>query len=1390
MYDAESVKALSHQLETRLNDASRAERYKDAVTIATALETLKAWDAAGRGGELPAEVTALEGLTLPGPATVAPPAGQVAAPAAGPLPPGDPVAPEFANALREANAATLAGQFDVAQARLHALQKMVSNTAEESVLRSAQRTLNERLTATLGNAIEEARAARQRGASPQVQRTAWEAVQRLDPELPEAVDALRMLETIELARSSLEQLTAIQRRLSEIRYDINEITQARRIVEGMLYDKALENAGRKPEVELLLSQLNEMRTSIQQASDGGTSSERSGALEKAFDVFRKAFRDGFVTIVDDQTGEPVKVQETYDRIRRRYFDLQISRTDERFNDATQALKSGSPEVAVNRLKEARELLETVEDQSGVEWRTRVEAQLEKSRQEAEAKAQADTLITQARDAGHERQKLRLYQSAAKAYSKYPGIGELIRDTETNIIRIILNDVRILMESARTYLGGRKFPEARRACEDALRAGQEFSFVQNSADYQAQHGHIDAMLRNIGDAEVHWQKLQEKIDAIQTALDGKNLRVARRLLEQIADADLADARVTALSMAISVNSEDAQQEADAQKAFDGQRYEQVITICETLQDSGGPYAESAGRMLRRAQVRLWSRQAAAAQSSAQLDAATGLYEKVVGLSGMLPPEDALLIEQARTALRAVTQERSDSQRYTKELDDLQKDRSDCRWDKWYQGLRALRQRAPDWFKPRIEEQLGSGMDEWRAYVLSKVAQHTNGDQPDWQKLFDLMHPLHLAGGITVVTHRDAGATGESELDRLAEDELSAHYRKAAVAYYRKQATEWEQSGVGADIKHAYQFRLNIYNMAPQPAVVERKEMIHTLRLWVETEVRSAAANGGPAQAVQELDKKLQTYDHELKTDGELHKMAVTYALLAQQFDRAAREADALQYLYSSTDQREQARGWQQLVSALRTFFSANGQANREQGVRELMLLRETLSEAHSHGTGNSGDRRMAEAIDDFAVRLADGLHNEVQNTSAALSNEQILQCVRVYDLILQLRSDDKRARTGIEQLAVPLNQIGTELVRRARTELARNSGSAGHEQMDVLNNELRAILQAYRLLNQLASPTANQLAYLHEQVRQRIQQDSNLQQLLESLAQMWVKVLTKTWDVQPLSDKLNSVPHNMRHAWNIDLSEWNSKVETARETLGKLKGMLRQISENWEAEEFDDVVRGCDQFDNELINARRELGRELTLLSDFAMNDRTTRQPLNSVKEVRNAAYNKQMNYQAWEYWMATYRSHTNEVRVARAAAEQSLDAQPPCLTRGRQQLALLLKSYSTLVTHLEAQPKELLSKKADTLTREVLKGNIKTLAEQGIATGQARLEKIDQRMQEIQIPLQKLRRWRSHRLNFTNDSTRKLFRGFLEELRKIDACNPDVEEYVADYLRITNKTTF
>jgi hypothetical protein len=115
------------------------------------------------------------------------------------------------------------------------------------------------------------------------------------------------------------------------------------------------------------------------ASQGGTSSERSGDLEKAIEVYRKAVVvEKLAWIFDDQSGEYVETSVALARARQKFFDYQIERATTRYGDAVGDLELGAPDTAVGKLEEAQSLLEKVEE-GGEAVRKQVATMLEKAR---------------------------------------------------------------------------------------------------------------------------------------------------------------------------------------------------------------------------------------------------------------------------------------------------------------------------------------------------------------------------------------------------------------------------------------------------------------------------------------------------------------------------------------------------------------------------------------------------------------------------------------------------------------------------------------------------------------------------------------------------------------------------------------------------------------------------------------------------------------------------------------------------------------------------------------------------------------------------------------------------------------------------------------------------
>jgi hypothetical protein len=216
----------------------------------------------------------------------------------------------------------------------------------------------------LSDALARARQVRgtQGGAFDQ-QKQLWEAVLQLEPDHTEAKAELGKLEKRRAEAEQRQQLEQLRRELEDLRKpltagrkDIRQVEEARAQAERIRNDDKTYSPERRQEANEIYTRLDELRQSIQRASDGGTSSERSEEFAKAVDVYRRAIQAGYAVIVDDRTGEPVEAVSALMRVREALFKQLIGRASTRYNEALEDIKAGAPETAVDKLVQCQELL--------------------------------------------------------------------------------------------------------------------------------------------------------------------------------------------------------------------------------------------------------------------------------------------------------------------------------------------------------------------------------------------------------------------------------------------------------------------------------------------------------------------------------------------------------------------------------------------------------------------------------------------------------------------------------------------------------------------------------------------------------------------------------------------------------------------------------------------------------------------------------------------------------------------------------------------------------------------------------------------------------------------------------------------------------------------------
>jgi len=1367
MYDVDSINQLVNALQAKIDRYTQARENRRAMAYIDANESLKEWLNSNQTGPIP---PALESLTdfdwrslLRETEEGMQELDEENADAIRAEPPvqdeADVDAPDTGqmHAVVEVRRLLVAGKLDEAVLALERLATETTDPAQQPQIAQLRDDLSARRRQQLQDAVEDARQYQQRTTEEYTgQRERWQAVLHLNPQHQEAAREMARLDNVELSQAVYREVRQIRTRLPEIRKRIDLVEEARSQVERLGSDSSLHGADIQSEIKRLYDDLSNIRNEILKASQGGTSSERSQQYDTAIQVYRDAIRAGYTQIVDDISGEyvdpAIRLRET---IVARDKD-NIARTSARYNDAEVARRDGAPEVAVAKLIDAKDLLAPVET-GAEEWRKKVDQLLEQAQSDVRNKERAAVLVTESESSTDPRQARILLLRAREAYASYPRLAERLRQKERQLVDGVLVEMRADRLRTESYMDDRRYDQARTQAEQMLRQGQELDFITDSEEFLQLRGEAEKLLGRINDDQRNWQRFQERLENVRKALDLPDMELARRLLETVATDHPNHSEVVDLRTRLSLLGSSEEQWQEAQQLFNqAQNLEQVVSLCDSLLASP-QHREQALRLQRRARARLWGQQGREQSSLALLREAQASYNRVLDLRGQLPAEDQHLLDAADAAVKSLAQRLEQARRYRQRLDDIVRLRSQELWSEWHARLQALEADAGDLLLREVTGERAAGIPLWREDALNKAETALISREPErWRTAHALLEPLYKLGAI---------------------EDGNPRYRTIAYNYHQYEAELRQESRDPRELEKAVEHLRQLLAVAEPPALDEKENLQKAIRRRALRLAQYAAADANPKQAVIILKKQLETYRYELQEDVDVRSHLIHYALLAEDFDTAQSAAQTLQFL---PGMREQGQVWQLFVQTTERLNQDDSLAAWESEIIGLDEVRASFN----------GDGLLQQSMDEFATRMVSKLHSSLPSVTE-LSNEKLLQRVRVFALILQLKPDDRRAKEGVVQLADRLNALASEVNNRVRRLLNEESGGTQIEveQLAALDGEMSALVQAFQLLDNQRSDTAQLLEQNRRHVQRRSLELQEYGKQFAELESLYRKALAEDWDTAALDSALQSA---VRTARNLDLtrqaSQWEERVRLLKDVLEELKHILDRLEQAWIGERYGDVKKECDELESALRRGRSTLNQRGLALPAHAIDlyDAHTRRNLSALEAVRTAAQEKEQNLTLWRRWVQRFEELQAGSVARENAVDMHLNATPPCLTDAREELSAQMRLLQNLGLHLDEKnlPPAPLTNEASRFSRQILENNLRGQVEETLHKANDELTAIDQKLDTLDRPIAQLRGFMGGNVNMQQRANQETFRRQAESIRRVDACHPELLKLIDRFERL------
>lgn len=1371
MYELDSINELLTALQKKFDELLQSGERRQAIAYIDAQESLTEWRDRGQNGEIPQQVQALTDLdwrsflrraetsttrrdesTEPSPASAVPVQEIPFSPAS---------TLGNASSLAEARRLLEAGKLDEANILLERLERETIDPAERRGVEAVRGEWRARARRVLEDAVQAARQfRRERPDDYTGQRQRWQAVRELEFNHQEAVAEIARLDTLELSQAAFREIRQIRADLPAIRQRIDRVEEARSRVYRMRYDNSLQGAEIQAEIERLYNELTTFRNEILRVSEGGTSSERSQQYDKATQVYRDAVRAGFTAIVDDVTGEAIdpaiRLRET---LAARNKDF-ISRTSDRYNDAEVALREGAPEVAVEKLTDAKELLAQLES-GGDAWRGKVDQLLEQAQTSVRSKERAATLVAESENTAADPQQARnLLLKARDAYPNFPRLAERIQQKERQLVDRVLVEMRSDRLRSEAHMNDRHYDEARAQAEQMLRRGQELDFITDNAEFRQQRQQAEELLGQINSEQRSWQRFQERINNVRQALALPDVELAHKWLETLARENPDHPDVVDLRTRLTLLGSNEEKWRQAQQFFNqAHNFEQVISLCDSLLTSP-QFKDQAQRLQRRARARLLSQQAKEQSSLGLLEEAQQTYNRILDLRGLLPAEDEHLLNDAASGETVAAQRLEQARRYKQRLEDISRLRSQGLWSDWLARLQALEKDAGDLLQRETSDERAAGIPLWLEDALDKAESALiSRDAERWRRAYAHLEPLYKLGAI--------------------EDE-NPRYRDIAYNYHQYEADLRRESKDPRELERGVDHLRQLLAVSDPPALKEKEALQQAIRRRALRLAQYEAADSNPKRAVKVLLEQLETHQFELREDSDVRGHLVRYALLVEEFETARSAAQALQFL---PGMREQARAWQQLVQAVESFGQDEVLSAWENGVNSLADVRVLAG-------SNKG--LVNETLEEFATRMADRLFASLPPITDVLSNEKILHRVRIFALILQLKSEDSRAHAGVGQLENRLNALGNELNNRARRLLneEQNDSNAEVEQLSALDGEMGALHQAFQLLpDQKNSDTAQLLAQNQRKVQLRAQELQEYRKQFSEVETLYRKALHENWETGSLDGALQAAVRTARGlGFARQAGQWEGRVRQLKEVLAELKQILVEMERHWIGERYAEVQERCEALETALRRGRQTLNERALALPAAAIDlyDAHARRNLTSPEAVRSAAKEKEQNLILWQRWAKRFEELTTSIGISEQKFTEYTEATPPCRSKAREELSNLVRYLQNWGRHLEEKslPPAPLSNEANRYGRMIEEANLRERIVEQIANRLQQLAEIDQLIDQLAQPITRLRAFMSGNVNMQQRPNQETFRRLAEAIRRVDACHPELVSLIERFERL------
>ncbi len=1410
MYDPKQLDELHDRLEAAVTQAMADGDYELAARCATAIDATKKWEESGFKGSPPPDAQELSGVELillvQGPPLETTPSEDTSIPSARsvaedtlfeadveederPVMPPPPIRErdakeELPSFDLDFDAAAPMSQIDQAlEAQLERGKRSLSDgkfteaiadfeavaeRAESSNLRAdaqrylkqAERSQYEKINQAIDKARKHGRTQRRDFKGRRVQ---WEAVLALDSDNQEALEAIKEIEAAEFEQNLKATVDDLRKPLQKRDKRITDVEAARNRASELLAGGQLRDPDLIAQVQDVYAKLDELRNQILKASEGGTSSERSEEYERAMAVFRKAILDGLTEIVDDVHGTPVDPVEALRRTRMAYFEDLKKRAAQRYGDAKANLAAGAPEAALRWLKEAQELLGKVEE-GGEEQRKLVKDLLDEATHANSQKQDAEKLVLDAQKHDDPAEARLLLMRAKQLYPAYPDIDRLIQGKESLVLLKIINDVTQDIANAEGALNARRFPEARQHCNQALSRG--LNLEASNDDLRAKRREAEQMLKVIGEREKNLADLLNKMAKIDQALKGGDLRLAQRLFDQFTPEERNSPEGQERLAQLGLASDDDALYSQIERAFQDQNFKFVLDNYSKLEPSP-KYGDKVRQLYNRSKARVLQAEIASLKRrDGDREQLQKLVRQMIALRGLLPKEDEFLLKDAEDELKLIEQQEQAAAAHEREINAWRRMRQaragdpplplgNEQWLRWYKVGEVLRDKVPQSLHGELDREFEAGVQAWRAEALALAERvkwgtddATRSLEENFTRAYAILEPLYQHNLITP---------------------SDAQFRMIAQHYHAQEAVKLADSDDPADLDAAVEHRREAFKVADPPARKERQELAATVKARALRLALLASLNPGPGGALQALQTQLAEHELYLKEDVDVRQALIRYAVEAGDHDTAAKQTVALGYLPNQT---ALARAWSQLAATARRLSSQEtvDVATRAQAVDDLIRIR---SEAIENGWNTLQTVSQKNCTD-----LADAMLETVQGQPGVLSNEEVINQMRLNALVLQLRPDDPRAQGGINALKGRLGDLSTALVRRGR-ELAAAVLPLTEKvrQGETLLAEQDAVLKAFDLVDQGKVNEAQSLKGAQTQLSRQVQTWRTAGRQLEGLEEEWRRTVGETWDLSTLDALLAKATTTADQA---DVALWELRIASLRQQLEALKNLFPRLENAWEKESLDEIQVVCAEIERTLNQARTALKeRNLAIPAHYVkLYDPFTRSSVDSISAVRSAAEKKIANLREWQQWFGQYTQIGKRAQEAFKSAEETFSSTPPCLTKAKADYNSAETYFNQLLALMDDIPEEALCGAVKGMSDRLPVAQLLSQFNRVLDQVGKRMAEIDGHKEELDRRIQRIKGWANQpNRQLHVEVNRKTLQKLVEDAEAIDSCHKDVVGY-------------